>query len=77
MKRSAAISMQFLYVGGVLFNNGWDLRGEDVSSMKIANLRIITINGGTSSIKFALFEAGNTLRRIWGARSSCRTVPCW
>ncbi len=26
--------------------------------------RILTINGGSSSIKFALFEAGNSLRRI-------------
>jgi len=34
------------------------------SSMKPANPRILTINGGSSSIKFALFEAGNSLRRI-------------
>ena len=26
--------------------------------------RILTINGGSSSIKFALFEAGDSLRRI-------------
>ena len=26
--------------------------------------RILTINGGSSSIKFALFEAGGSLRRI-------------
>ena len=32
--------------------------------MKTANPRILTINGGSSSIKFALFEAGNSLRRI-------------
>jgi len=32
--------------------------------MKPANPRILTINGGSSSIKFALFEAGNPLRRI-------------
>jgi acetate kinase len=32
--------------------------------MKPANPRILTINGGSSSIKFALFEAGNTLLRI-------------
>jgi acetate kinase len=32
--------------------------------MKSANARILTINGGSSSIKFALFEAGNSLRRI-------------
>ena len=32
--------------------------------MKPANPRILTINGGSSSIKFALFEAGNSLRRI-------------
>jgi acetate kinase len=32
--------------------------------MKPANPRILTINGGSSSIKFALFEAGNPLRWI-------------
>ncbi len=35
-----------------------------VSSMKPAKPRILTINGGSSSIKFALFEAGDPLRRI-------------
>ena len=30
--------------------------------MKPANPRILTINGGSSSIKFALFEAGDSLR---------------
>jgi acetate kinase len=33
------------------------------SSMKPANGRILTINGGSSSIKFALFETGGSLRR--------------
>ena len=32
--------------------------------MQPANPRILTINGGSSSIKFALFEAGDSLRRI-------------
>ena len=32
--------------------------------MKPANPRILTINGGSSSIKFALFEAGDPMRRI-------------
>jgi acetate kinase len=32
--------------------------------MKPANPCILTINGGSSSIKFALFEAGDSLRRI-------------
>ncbi|MGA8656196.1 MAG: hypothetical protein WB586_08600 [Chthoniobacterales bacterium] len=32
--------------------------------MKASNPRILTINGGSSSIKFALFEAGDSLRRI-------------
>jgi acetate kinase len=32
--------------------------------MKPTNPRILTINGGSSSIKFALFEAGDPLRRI-------------
>jgi acetate kinase len=34
------------------------------SSMEPANPRILTINGGSSSIKFALFEAGDSLQRI-------------
>ena len=34
--------------------------------MKSAELSILTINGGSSSIKFALFEAGGSLRRILG-----------
>jgi acetate kinase len=32
--------------------------------MKSPNQRILTINGGSSSIRFALFEAGGPLRRI-------------
>jgi acetate kinase len=32
--------------------------------MKPANSHILTINGGSSSIKFALYEAGDSLRRI-------------
>ena len=32
--------------------------------MEPANPRILTINGGSSSIKFALFEAGDSLQRI-------------
>ena len=32
--------------------------------MPPANARILTINGGSSSIKFALFEAGDPLRRL-------------
>ena len=32
--------------------------------MSTANPRILTVNGGSSSIKFALFEAGASLRRI-------------
>ncbi len=32
--------------------------------MKRANPRILTINGGSSSIKFALFESGDSLQRI-------------
>ena len=33
--------------------------------MKPTNPSILTINGGSSSIKFALFEAGDSLRRIF------------
>jgi len=32
--------------------------------MKPANPRVLTINGGSSSIKFALFEAGDSMRRV-------------
>jgi len=34
------------------------------SSAKPAHAGVLTINGGSSSIKFALFEAGESLRRI-------------
>jgi acetate kinase len=33
--------------------------------VKPAKPRILTINGGSSSIKFAMFEAGDSLRRVW------------
>ena len=33
-------------------------------SMKPANPDILTSNGGSSSAKFTLFEAGNSLQRI-------------
>ncbi|MGA2863645.1 MAG: acetate/propionate family kinase [Verrucomicrobiota bacterium] len=36
--------------------------------MKPANPCILTVNGGSSSIKFALFEAGRSLRRILAGR---------
>jgi acetate kinase len=36
----------------------------EVSSVKQAKACVLTINGGSSSIKFALFEAGYMLRRI-------------
>jgi acetate kinase len=36
----------------------------DLSSVKQAQACVLTINGGSSSIKFALFEAGETLQRI-------------
>jgi len=32
--------------------------------MKPTNPRILTINGGSSSIKFALFKAGDSFRRV-------------
>ena len=35
-----------------------------MATMKQPNPRILTVNGGSSSIKFALFEAGDSLRRI-------------
>jgi acetate kinase len=34
------------------------------SSTKLATARILTINGGSSSIKFALFAAGESLQRV-------------
>ncbi|GAB1470155.1 acetate/propionate family kinase [Chloroflexota bacterium] len=36
----------------------------ETSSIKPVNPRILTINGGSSSIKFALFEVGDSLHRI-------------
>lgn len=36
--------------------------------MKLSQARILTVNGGSSSIKFALFQAGPPLRRILGGR---------
>jgi acetate kinase len=41
-----------------------DCRMTDESSVNPGKPRILTINGGSSSIKFALFEAGDPLRRI-------------
>ena len=35
-----------------------------VSAVQPANPRILTVNGGSSSIKFAIFDAGDSLRRI-------------
>ncbi|MDD5564129.1 MAG: acetate/propionate family kinase [Thermoanaerobaculaceae bacterium] len=35
-------------------------------AMKAPDPRILTVNGGSSSIKFALFEAGDSLQRILG-----------
>ena len=43
-----------------------DCRTMEEPAMKPAESRILTINGGSSSIKFALFEAGGALRRILG-----------
>ncbi len=36
--------------------------------MKSANPHILTVNGGSSSIKFALFEAGDALQRVMEGR---------
>jgi Acetokinase family len=36
----------------------------DESAMKPAHRRILTINGGSSSIKFALFEVGDSFQRV-------------
>ena len=38
--------------------------GNTMNAIEPTNPRILTINGGSSSIKFALFEAGDSLRRI-------------
>jgi acetate kinase len=38
--------------------------GGKLSDMKPNDARILTINGGSSSIKFALFKAGGLLRRV-------------
>ncbi len=36
--------------------------------MKTDTRHVLTINGGSSSIKFALFESGESLRRILAGR---------
>jgi acetate kinase len=36
--------------------------------MELSKPRILTINGGSSSIKFALFQAGDSLRQIMEGR---------
>ena len=41
-----------------------DCRMTSEPFMELANPRILTINGGSLSIKFALFEAGDSLQRI-------------
>jgi len=43
--------------------------------MKPANPHVLTINGGSSSIKFALFEAGDSLRRILEGRMERIGLP--
>ena len=45
-------------------STGWKLALTASAHLWPANPRILTINGGSSSIKFALFEAGDSLRRI-------------
>jgi acetate kinase len=40
----------------------------DASSVKQAKACVLTVNGGSASIKFALFEAGDPLRRILEGR---------
>src|SRR5512143_420264 len=40
----------------------------EISSVKHAKASILTINGGSSSIKFALFEANHVLQRILAGR---------
>ena len=43
--------------------------------MKPANPRILTINGGSSSIKFALFEAADSLQRVLEGRMERIGLP--
>ena len=47
--------------------------------MKPANPRILTINGGSSSIKFAVFESSDSLLRVLEGRIErigLRGLPC-
>jgi len=39
-------------------------KSSSITALFLDNPRILTINGGSSSIRFALFEAGDSLRRI-------------
>jgi acetate kinase len=43
--------------------------------MKSAGSRVLTINGGSSSIKFALFEVGAALRQILGGELERIELP--
>ena len=45
-----------------------------VTPVKQAKPCVLTINGGSSSIKFALFEAGDPLRRILEGGSEIATL---
>src|SRR5574337_104114 len=45
------------------------------SSVKSARACVLTVNGGSSSIKFALFEAGAALRRILEGRTEGIGLP--
>lgn len=49
---------------GDVFPSVGHLDSAAVPSMKPAYPHVLTINGGSSSIKFALFEVGDSLRRI-------------
>jgi acetate kinase len=44
-------------------------------TVKPADPRILTINGGSSSIKFALFEVGGSLRRVLGGEIERIALP--
>ncbi|MGD0350455.1 MAG: hypothetical protein ABSB84_09110 [Verrucomicrobiota bacterium] len=43
--------------------------------MKSATPVILTVNGGSSSIKFALFEAGRSLQRVLEGRIKRSGLP--
>jgi acetate kinase len=64
MKKRIPITALFMDGGGGLLTNGWSHESRKRAT-KVFNLNsdVLTINGGSSSIKFALYQVGEPLKR--------------